>query len=296
MSRILEYMTSAASGLERYLTGNKMIVLLFALLLVFGLAGRKRIEQKGNRMLIYTLVLSVLLICPITAAAVMIYQTGYYDYEWAWSMVPVTIVIAYGITLLIKEQPDKKQTLVGLLMAAAVFFLCGNQGTLQVAETREADAMEDVQELLQCIQGRSGRRLLWAPKNIMQEMRRQDGNILLIYGRDMWDAKAGAYDYEAYSEGLTRAYLWLEELMVMEEQVEGLTDALELVELSCEEQGLAEEVSMHMELLVTSGVNTYVLPHVTAAYIEESLSQAAKAQALEIETAYTEEYTIYFLE
>lgn len=297
MSRILDYITGAISGLERYFAANKLIVVLFAVLLAGWLAEKKFAEEKGSRMLMYTLVMSILLICPLTAVAVMIYQTAFYDYEWAWSMVPITAVIAYAGAWLIDKGFSKKKKLLGVLLAVAVLFLCGNQGTLQVVETKEALAAEAAGKILQSLEGLggTGQKILWAPKNIMQEVRRQDGKILLIYGRDMWDEKAGAYDYESYNESLTNAYLWLESMTELTETAAGMEEPLKSLKLLCQEKQLDEQTEGYLWIMVDAGVNTYVFPNLLADYLQEDLESIAAQRMLTVRTAYTEEYTIYFM-
>lgn len=296
MSGIFTYLSEAMQGVERYFQANKLIVLLIAVLLVFWLANKKVVGEKGNRMLVYTAVMCVLLICPVTAVAVMIYQTRFYDYEWAWGLISVTAVIAYGAVVILDKYFEKRKLFWGVVIAVAILALCGNQGMLRTVDAVEARSRTDVQEILQCIQKESSisQKVLWAPKNIMQEVRRQDGKILLIYGRDMWDEKAGAYDYEAYDESLIQAYIWLENMAEQERLVSDAPEAAESFADLCEE--LDKEVESYLWIMVEAGVNTFVLPNLTADYMEEALRFIASQRLLTIETAYTEEYTIYFLE
>ncbi len=296
MSRIVELLHQALQGTERYFTTNRMIVLLLALLLAGIFSSRKMAGEKANRMLVYTVVLVFLLICPVTAAGILLYQTGYYEYEWAWSMVPVTVVLAYGITLLLKQKFAEKKLIVGTLVVAVVLFLSGNQGTLQSAEAMELEARTQVRGILHCLNEQPGQKLLWAPKNIMQEVRRQNGKILLIYGRDMWDAKAGAYDYEAYNETLTQAYLWLEEITELERQLKDVTEAGKAFAEICEERALEEPIEAYLWTMVDAGVNAYVLPGRTAELLRDELETIVKQRGMTIETAYTDSYTIYFLD
>ncbi len=295
MSKIIELFHQAVQGAERYFTTNRMIVLLLALLLAGIFCGRKLAGEKANRMLVYTVVMLFLVVCPVTAVGILLYQTGYYDYEWAWSLVPVTIVLAYGMTMLLEQKFTKKKLVAGICVVAAVLFLSGNQGSLQKPEATELVARTQIESILRCLKEQPGQKLLWAPKNIMQEVRRRDGNILLIYGRDMWDAKAGAYDYEAYNETLTQAYLWLEEVVELEYQLKAVTEAEKAFAEICEERALEEPVEAYLWMLVDAGVNTYVLPGRTAELVQDELETIAKQRNMTIETAYTDSYTIYFL-
>ena len=97
MSRIWDYLKQACEGLQQYLSQNNLVVILVAVLLFFWLSEKKETDQKTNRLLVYTFIMVLILICPLSAMAVMIYQTSFYEYSWAWSLVPLTIVCAYGI-------------------------------------------------------------------------------------------------------------------------------------------------------------------------------------------------------
>ncbi len=298
MSRMILYMEGAVQGLGRFLEADKPVVLVFALLLAGWLWEKKPVGKKGRQMFQYTLVMSLLLLCPITAMVVMIYQTAYYDYEWAWSMVPLTAVIAYGAALLIERWEQQGKRLLGILGVAAVLCLCGNQGTVLTVESQEAEAWEDASEVLQELYdfGMGKQRILWAPKNIMEQVRRKDGKILLIYGRDMWDTKAGAYDYEVYSEALTNAYIWLEVMTEQAQVASIMADPGLSFAALCEEEDLNRDRENHLRAVLKAGANVLVLPGLVAEHIEESILKLAAEQQLSVQNTYTEEYTVYLLE
>lgn len=298
MSRLMTYFEAALQGLSRYFEANKLVVLLLAILLAWWLVDKKPREIKGKMILLYTLVMSVVLLFPITALFVMIYQTGYYDYEWAWSMVPLTAVLAYGAVLLIERGGQQAKKFWSILIIAAVLCLCGNQGALLTIEGEDAAAQENTVEVLQEIYdfGIGNQCMLWAPKNIMEQVRRQDGKILLIYGRDMWDVKAGAYDYEAYSEELTKAYVWLENMEGQAEVASIMADPMASFRILCDEVDLNADRKTHLRTVLQSGANVLVLPHLVAEHIEESILTLADEMQKTIKNTYTEEYTIYMLE
>ena len=298
MSRVRVYLEVAIQGLGRYFEENKLVVLVLALLLAWWLAEKKPENTKGKTLLFYTLGMTLLLIFPVSAIFVMLYQTAFYDYEWAWSMVPVTAVIAYGATFLVERFAQKGKLFLGILGITAVLCLCGNQGTITLVEEETAAAQEDTRVILQEIHAfdRAKQRILWAPENIMEQVRRLDGKFLLIYGRDMWDTKAGAYDYEAYSEELTNAYIWLE---VMEQQAELasiMADPMKSFRILCEEEDLNRTRENHLNTVLDAGANVVVLPNLVAEHIEESITKLAGERKLELQSAYTEKYTIYLLE
>ena len=298
MNRVRVYLEAAIQGLGRYFEENKLVVLVLALLLAWWLTEKKPENTRGKTLLFYTLGMTLLLVFPVSAIFVMLYQTSLYDYEWAWSMVPVTAVIAYGATVLVERFAQKGKLLLGVLGIAAVMCLCGNQGTIAIVETEAATAQKDTGAILQEITNfdRTKQRVLWAPENIMEQVRRLDGEFLLVYGRDMWDTKAGAYDYEAYSEELTNAYIWLKN---MEQQVKLATimaDPMKSFQTLCEEEDLNRPVETHLNTVLDAGANVLVLPNLVAEHIEDKIARLAQEKQLELHSAYTENYIIYLLE
>ncbi len=295
MNRVMHYWNSALQGVERYLGENKLVVLLFVFFLVVLLGAGKTASKKAGRLFTYTLIMTGLLICPVSAMCILVYQTGYYDYEWAWSMVPVTPMIAYGCVLFLERCRERVKVFAGILLVAAVFFVCGNQGTIQRPPRAQIESGEEIYEILQCLEEEPGEKVLWAPKSIMQQVRRKNGDILLVYGRDMWDAKAGAYDYEAYDETLTQAYLWLENIAELERHISVSVKKEEVFALTWEDENAEDGLAEYLQVLMEKGANTYVLPRQTALYTEDFLRQEAQGRGLEIRVADTDHYTIYFL-
>ena len=297
MNRIVTYFEAVLQGIGRYFEANKLIVLVLAMLLAWWLTDEKPGSEKGRTMIRYTLVMSLVLLFPVTAVFVMIYQTAYYDYEWAWSMVPVTALIAYGAVLLIEKGVQKGRLLLGILGVAAVLCLCGNQGTLMTVDSDAAEAQENTAEILREIYALDIEEpcTLWAPKDVMEQVRRLDGKILLIYGRDMWDTKAGAYDYEAYSPELTNAYVWLEVMTQQAEVASIMADPIASFTVLCMEEDLNRAREEYLGTVLENGANVLVLPNLVAEHIEESILKLTGEKQLDLQNSYTEEYTIYLL-
>lgn len=297
MSGVMAYLEAALQGVDRYFDANKLMVPFLALLLLFLLTSIKPWGEKHFVFSAYTMLMSLLLLVPVTAMLIMRYQTAYYDYEWAWSMVPVTAVLAYGAVLLTERAGKKPGLLLSTLAVILVFFICGNQGSLLTVESEEATAQENTAEILQELQdfGTIQERVLWAPRSVMEQVRRQDGKFLLIYGRDMWDVKAGAYDYEAYSESVTNAYIWLETITELAEVASIMADPALSLTIQCEEREITGAEEIHLRTMLQEGVNVLVLPHLVAEHVEESILNIAEEMQLTIQNTYTEEYTIYLV-
>lgn len=295
MNQLLSYLEKAVDGIGRYGAAQKLLVLFFAVLLFAWLSEKKVITGKQNHLLIYSLMMTAVLLIPVTAVAVLLYQTAYYDYEWSWSMVPVTAVIAFGIVLLLEQEVSQKRKGLMTVVIVCILCLCGNQGSCQKVPEKEALLRVEMNEILNGVYAVSDSQgtVLWGTSGVMQEARRRDGKIRLIYGRDMWDKKAGAYDYEAYSRELTEAYAWLEEAMVHYDLATGLDNPGETMSFLEEQYGWTEGADKHVEEVIMAGANTMVLPTLIGNYVEENLKEAVAGQGKEIKRVFVGEYSIY---
>lgn len=212
-----EMMERAWSGWQNYTAGGKFAALVMVavvyLLLAFKLKGPR------GRLVIYAGIMILVCICPVTAAVMMKYQTAFYDYQWIWSMVPVTAVIALGGTVFLTEQwkPGKGWHSLGhnailTLASVSLLFLCGGLGKGSVdAVQAEKDRSHGTAVLEQVRQQYGSDVCLWAPANIL-EYARLDGEMELLYGRNMWDIALNAYSYDNYSEEEVALYQWMERL------------------------------------------------------------------------------------
>ncbi len=297
MNQILGYLEKAVDGIGRYGAAQKLLVIFLAVLMFAWLSEKNKITQKQNRLLIYSLFMTVVLLVPITAAVVLIYQTAYYDYEWSWSMVPVTAVIAFGIVLLLEQELSKKRKSLLTVVIVCILCLCGNQGVCQKVPEKEALIRGETNGILKGVYAVSDsqKSVLWGPSGVMQEVRRRDGNVMLVYGRDMWDEKAGAYDYEAYSRELTEAYVWLEEAMAHYDLAAGLDKPDETMRFLEEQYGWTKGTERHLEEVIKAGANTIVLPTLIGDYIEESIKEAAAAQNKDLKSVFAGDYSIYWI-
>jgi len=132
--------------------------------------------------------------------------------------------------------------------------------------------------------------VLWGPKEILQYLRSHSGQVILLYGRDMWDAGSGAYDYEAYSKEETDCYNWMESVSASHNLYLLETDqATEMIYLS-----LANED--HIKNAVESGVNLIVLPNQITPWVERKIKAVAEQSGLEVAVQQIDEYTLWMLE
>lgn len=208
-----ELLGNAWMGWQQFTTTGKSVALLIASLLFLWLSGR----WKANRSLfVYTALMTLCCIVPVTAAVLMLYQTRFYNYEWIWSLVPMTAVTAWAGTEFLGERwqgfklTGWRKGLPVTALLLAVIVLCGGMGRTVYDGKSEKDGRVQAREVLQTVTRQQGPVCLWAPREILEYTREIDPSIQVLYGRNMWDAALGAYTYDAYSQEMQDLYLWME--------------------------------------------------------------------------------------
>ena len=270
--------------------GKYMVLLLGALLYLWYRRAKKApgrslpedadaLEPGAARLwLWYATLTLVMVVLPPTAALLSLYQTSFYDFAWIFVQLPVTGMIAYGVSRAFmdcqKKYCGKSAWLtVGLAaLSLAVFLLCGNltaQGgdSFRAFMTAQGDGTTDVVNLQKTGQlldyleekGNTETICLWGPTELMAHVRALDGRILLLYGRNMWESDLGAYFYDAYLPEVNAAYRWMETYTAC---VHGQG------EWSCDE----ETTRSCVEAALAQGVNCILLPR-GEAELGENLSE-----------------------
>ncbi len=306
MRRIWDCLLLTVNGFAEFITEYKLLPLAIGVLFYAAFRWKKYKNDKINYFLIYSAAAVVLLLVPVTAVFFLVYQTRFYDYGWVWSMAPLTAVIAWGmVTIVFEELPGaaaelwkkyrSKENLLrffGIVVAVLLLFVCGNQGQFQKVSEEELRQRQIAESILQYMENDGGMEdcIVWGPKAMMQYIRSHNGKIALAYGRDMWDAKAGAYDYEVYSAEEIEGYEWMEllssshNLYLLEvEQTTGQID-----------KALADET--HLRRAIDSGVHYIILPSQITAWVERKINAAAGAAGLKVAAVEVAEYTLWMLE
>lgn len=278
-----ELLKNAWLGWQNYTDNGKLAALLFIALLFLWL---RQGEKKQRALLVYGTIMTACCIFPVTAAVLMLYQTRFYDYEWIWSFVPLTLITAYGITEFLtgKKQysgtADKTRTVdlqdrlcfAGIaFMTLAVILLCGRLGKTvwdtagdAAAETRGRAVFPVLKE-----QAPEEGICLLAPREILEYARAYDGSIRLPYGRNMWDESLNGYSYDTYDRTATALYDWMCSLEESAETKPGVTD-----------------IGYCIEAARSKGVNRLLLPGEIPPETLARIEEAAGVQAQKLEGYY----------
>ncbi len=258
----MKLLQEALLGVSEYFTVNKLIVVCLAILVY-----EFFVHQKLSLFLKYVLCILVVILLPFTGAVLLMYQPDIYEYGFVWTMVPVIAVVSYaGVRFLWDmipgmEQPGKGKFIVGALAVAGVFFLLGNRGCMQRVTIEEAGRRSAYGRVADVLSAES---VLWGPKDLMKHIRSRNAEIKLVYGLDMWDAQAAAYDGDAYPVELIAAYEWMRELEEFTYQLEITTDVVLPIP-----ESIAGNLQSSFETVTTAGADVIVLPAITYQRITE---------------------------
>ena len=305
MGVLREFLDRTLSGFEMFITEYKYIALAVCCL-IYAFANWKQFRKtKQGIFLIFSCCMGLVIIFPLTGAVLQIYQTRFYDYPWIWSCVPFTAVIAWGIVTFLFDKVSgqkedgtsskKKQIIksgVGLFAAVAILYMCGNQGLLQKTDEATLKDERSAAEILVYLEENDfiDDHVIWGKASLMQYMRSHNGQIMLFYGRDMWEAKAGAYDYEEYSEDEIACYNWME-IMSSEHNMYLLE-----IEQETEEIRKALISDQMIKTAYEHGVNMVILPTEMSARVESYMKAAANTGDTELFAEVVGIYTIWRFE
>lgn len=283
-----ELLRNAWVGWFRVTGGGKLMALFLAALLFLWL----HCKQENQRALLrYGTVSALCCILPVTAVPLMLYQTRFYDYEWIWSIVPVTVMTAYAGTRVMAEywQGFRREAWrKGLPVTAgllAVAFLCGGWNSSGVDRDGEKAWKERTESVLEAIgagveeasgnaAAGNGGICIWAPHRMMEYARRLDGSVLLPYGRNMWDEALGAYSYDTYPDDVEKMYLWMS--VVEETCTEDDFDFTEIILEQMEEQCLVTGECLNTAR--QAGVDILILPETMNHMLLNEVISAAGVQ------------------
>lgn len=201
LSDLLGRMTESYT---QWISYGKYPAVLLAALLVLWFMGIK----KTKKLWLYGCVSLVCVLCPLTAYYLDRLQTNFYAYGELFALIPVTGIMACGMTLALRKAAEGKNRkyagVLALLMAMGIV-LSGSLSLRHVgvspADNRYKIPQEEL-EVLQTVTGDEENVRLLAPDSILSYVRAYDGNIELIYGRNMNELLLNAYVYDTYDDNV----------------------------------------------------------------------------------------------
>jgi hypothetical protein len=210
---MIDLVTSAWTGWLNYIAYGKYTALFLEGVLFLWLSvSHRKVSIQMRR---YGALTAALVICPISAALLMVYQTPFYGYVWLWSLVPVTPIIAYSGVLVLDGRYKRGIRIVLLCMIPAILLLGAPTGYSSLQErylmTDNAGEVRLIMDEL-TKDGNNDTICLWAPKEVMEWVRLENGSIKLPYGRNMWEPTLGAYTYDTPGDAANSMYHLMEEI------------------------------------------------------------------------------------
>lgn len=304
MSSLLNNLKGIMEGYSTFVTEYKYLALVICILVYAGFKWNQEKKREVRWFLIYAGILIFLLMVPLTAFVFAKYQTGFYGYGHVWSYVPLTALLAWGsIEIVFGELPPKEEKndkkyisikkwrWIGILAAVAVLFVAGNQGKLLRATDHENNMQQNGEEILHYMEDNDllDDRMVWGAKDLLQYLRSHSGDVVLYYGRDMWDGAAGAYDYEGYDTVQIGCYEWMELI--------SLPHTLYLLEIEQATDEIHEALATenYIRDAVQGGVNIIILPSDIDTWMERKIQLVAQEAGSSVATATAGDYTIWIL-
>lgn len=219
---MMTLLKSATNGWLDYTQHGKYAALLLAAILYLGYClWKSKTARNGGKqplLYLYTVLITLACICPLTAVILMKYQTAFYSYVWIWAAVPQTALIAWACTEFLYTLWREKsvRNVAATLILAGIVILSGNPVSDRTGTqlTQVEAPWEVLRQLSEYHLEESGETELhlWAPKEILAAARAYSADIHPVYGRSIWDAALGSYSYDTYETWQEDLYLWMNHL------------------------------------------------------------------------------------
>ena len=207
------------------LEGQYLMLFMTALLFILLTEG-----QNKKEFVRFSLAMLLLLLFPPTAWLLIRYQTAFYGHQNIWRLLPLTAVLAYGLVLaetkMLSSMAEvkgprrlscggKKEGLYEAFVLAVLIvllFLCGtlSLGRAVTDERARMDGLPEEAAILAFLDiPKDDFVYLLAPDKISSWARVYSGNLLLPYGRDLYEQELTAFLYDTYDEEMQQLHDWI---------------------------------------------------------------------------------------
>lgn len=171
----------------------------------------RKASKSQQKLLCFSALTGVLIICPVTAVILLKGYTPFYDWLDLQQFLPLVLLLGFGATELIswmqkREVPglhlkQMAKTIISILCVVVMLFA----GTTFHAFDSQAEADEngvptEVAEILEPLHNMFADKplVLAAPSDVLMYVRLYEINWQPLYGRDLWSSKAASYINSGY--------------------------------------------------------------------------------------------------
>lgn len=264
---MIEFLSVFMQNFSEEMRAGKYLALIIVGVLFLWLMGKYKKLQGTRILLLYGISICLAVLIPVSGFVLAKYQTLFFSYRHLLLLLFPMIFIPWALveTLenglghmkrnaeegdLVREKPWITRFL-GVVVAAGLLLVSGNMLTEGV-DTEFTLAKEKVptrvMEVLELLEKGD---VLVAPNEVLEYARSYDGDLRLIYGRDMWQPALKAYTYHTYDEAACQIYEWMQ------------NQPLNYFDVSDEEleKYQAQIDQAAFQLIGSTSCNTLVLPH-----------------------------------
>ncbi len=205
----------------------------------------QRGSLKKQSLFVASLVLGVLVVCPLTAVALLKVFTPFYDWTDLQLIWPITLLVAFGgveavYFLKSLEIPGLRirqiaKTMISIFCVAFVLLVATNfHGLDRRTEANKDGVPVEVAEVYDSLYEMVGAQplVLAAPSSMLQYTRLYETAWQPLYGRDLWSGKAASYINSGY-EAEYEYYSLLEENTLLPEEHLRLTELINEQQTDC---------------------------------------------------------------
>lgn len=184
---------------------------LFLLSLLFlWMAPKDFSGRKGKKLALFAFVL-LCLICFVPLLLVILKTIGFGDtfWEYLW-VIPGLAVIAYTAVELCMMRKERKWFWSAASACMLLILLSGTVLPFQSDVPKQKYTDRSAERVLAVVSSQKelygGEVLLLAPEEVLEKARAYDGDIRLVYGKDMWDVQANTAIADDYSQDIRLLY------------------------------------------------------------------------------------------
>lgn len=201
---------------NKYLTGAEQCKQYQGMLVIFCVCIIaflwKHPDRKLRKLLVFSAIIGIAVLCPITAIILLKGYTAFYDWLDLQILFPSTLLLALGATICTEKL--QKMEIPGLrcgknaktILSIGCVCLLLTAGSVFHAWDAEKEAEEhgipiETAQAFQALSENVPERslVIAAPRELLMYVRMYEEKWTPLYGRDLWSGKAASYIYSGYT-------------------------------------------------------------------------------------------------